>query len=175
MLIDTGLQAKCRSYGEPEDSPHPTTQPTQSKYASEMILELLITQLLWWTTNCDPHVRCHKSAWSKTAICEGNLIALVWGFSYVFFFFLTIAVFHISCTESCWAKSSKIESYPQSPASPSPPWPPPSFFSSTYACTDGTHARTHAHKPLQLQWLPVNTPTPPAYIRCSLLNRCCGI
>lgn len=44
---------------------------------------------------------------------------------------------------------------------------PPSqhlLFYSTYACTDGTHAHTHAHTNPQLQWLPVNTPASVVYM-----------
>lgn len=138
-----------------DDSPRASKQLVhRHQDCMKMMLKLLITQLLWLTTNCDLHVRRYKSASSKTAICEGNLIALIW---FLCFFIQSC----ISCTESCWAEGSKFETYPQCPASLLIITP---LFYNTYAWTDGTHAHTHAHTNPQLQWLPVNTPASVVYM-----------
>ena len=113
----------------------------------KMMLQLLVTQL-WWTTNCDSHVRHHKSASSKTAICEGNLIALVW---FLCCFWPSLYYMHwrlLSQEQQNWnlPSISRIPTHHHSLPSPS------LLIYNTYACTDGTHAHTHAHL--------MHTPTP---------------
>lgn len=147
---------------ESDDSPRASTQLVhRHQDCMKMMLKLLITQLLWLTTNCDCHVRRHKSASSKTAICEGNLIALIW---FLCFFFRPNLYF------MNWKlPSQRQQNWNLSLISCIPPYHHSSpsqhlLFYNTYACTDGTHAHTHAHTNPQLQWLPVNTPVSVVYM-----------
>lgn len=157
-----------------DDSPRASTQlACWHQGCMKKMLKLLVTQLLWWTTNCDPHVRHHKSASSKTAICEGNLIALVW-FLCFFLFFVGPAFISLKAAEPRGEQLKlTLNILHPYPSSLSP------ILISPLLQHLGMHRRrtcphTCTHQPPnyngclwahQLQW----------YIWLCLLNRCCGI